>query len=85
MILISNSPAPNDYIDVTITTIFSPGTEDRFCLNISVIEDQNVESEEFFLLNLYVGSLDDTMDQRIVTVLDSTGKSIDGTELGIVV
>lgn len=68
-------PAPDDYTSVGVNITFTPRGEDTICINITVNEDQVIENEESFTVNLesaMTGAM--LLDQSEVTILDSTGK-----------
>lgn len=62
-------------IDVDIS--FSPGGENRACVNVSVNEDQVIENTENFTLlveRIGPGAMAQVLDQSEVFILDTSGK-----------
>ncbi len=71
--------APGDYLSTAVNITFSPGGENRMCVNITVNEDQVIENPENFTVilerNIPGGALQ-VLDQSEVRVLDSNGRFI---------
>ncbi len=70
--------APGDYLSTAINITFSPGSENRMCVNITVNEDQVIENPENFSVIIernIAGGTVLAQDQSEVRVLDSSGKS----------
>ena len=71
--------APDDYIETTLTAVFSPGSPSESCFLIAIVDDNVFESQEIFSVTLenLVDTIPTPPTTATILIMDDDSKLVE--------